>query len=316
MRVFRAAACAAGILAAMTFDAAAQFPQRQVTVVVPFEAGGGSDMVARLVDRSWIEETGERFNFRYQPGASGAVGTDAVARSAADGYTVGIVNVPDLVVQPLSGAGTFSLNDFDYIGQVNVDPIVLMVPQSSPFGTLDEFVEAAREAPGTLTVAITGTLGAPHFVALQLMEDAGIEVTLVPTQGGANTLARVAGGHVSAGLIGLGLFSTQEGGRALATTGLERSAFAEDVPTFDEAGYPIDIATSRVYVAPKGVPEDALAYLRETLGSVAQGEGFVAASREQGQGPEWVDGAVLETELVELEALLSDLMDRYGLRPN
>ena len=234
------AAIAALVLGFGASQAAAEFPDRQITMIVPFGAGGGSDRVARTVDQFWQEKTGESFNFQYQPGASGAVGTAAIARAEADGYTVGIVNMPNLVVQPISGSATFALDDFDYIGGVNYDPMVLMVPEQSPFNSLEEFIAAAKEAPGTFTVAITGSLSVGHIGALELMEGAGIDVTLVPTQGGANTVARVAGGHVTAGIIGLGLFTTQESGRALGITSKERSEFAPDIPTFAEKGiYPL-----------------------------------------------------------------------------
>lgn len=292
---------------------AAEFPDSQITMIVPFGAGGGSDRVARTVDRFWQEQTGESFNFQYQPGASGAVGTDAIARADADGYTIGIVNLPNMVVQPVSGAATFSLDGFDFIGRVNSDPVVLMVPESSSYQTLEDFIAAAKEAPGTLTLAITGTLGAGHLAALEMMEGAEIEVTLVPTQGGANTVARISGGHVSAGLIGLGLFTNQESGRSLAVTSEERSSFAPDVPTFTEMGVPVSLATARIIVAPAGLPEDALAYLRTTLQSVTESDGFIAASAEQGQGAIWQRGDALETSVMEMEESISILLRRYEL---
>jgi len=305
-----AAAVVAGLSAS---PAAADFPERQITMIVPFGAGGGSDRVARTVDRFWQEQTGESFNFQYQPGAAGAVGTDAIARAQSDGYTIGIVNLPNMVVQPVSGSATFSLDGFDYLGRVNSDPIVLMVPESSRYETLEDFIAAAQEAPGTMTLAITGTLGAAHLAALQMMEGAGIEVTLVPTQGGANTVARIAGGHVSAGLIGLGLFTNQESGRALAVTSAERSDFAPDVPTFTEKDVPIDLATARIIVAPDGLPDDALAYLRSTLESVTLSEGFAAASAEQGQGAIWQSGDELEAAVLAMEEDISALLRKYEL---
>ncbi len=293
-KLIKAIAVSAALAAASAVPAAAEYPERQVTMIVPFGAGGGSDRVARTVDRFWQEETGQSFNFQYQPGAAGAVGTDAIARAEPDGYTIGIVNLPNMVLQPISGSGSFALEDFDYIGRVNNDPMVLMVPESSPYTTLDEFVAAAKEMPGTLTLAITGTFGAAHLAALQLMESAGIEITLVPTQGGANTAARIAGGHVSAGLIGLGLFTSQEKGRALGVSSPERSDFAPDVPTFDEQGVPLEMAIARVLVAPDGLPEEALTYLRATLQKVTEGQGFIDASREQSLGAVWQDGDALE----------------------
>lgn len=310
---FKALAVAAGVVAAGVSGAQADFPDKQITMIVPFGAGGGSDRVARMVDQFWQEETGTGFNFKYQPGAAGAVGTSAIARATPDGYTIGIVNLPNMVVQPVSGAASFALDDFDYIGRVNADPIVLMVPEDSPYQTLDDFIAAAKEQPGTLTVAITGTLGAAHLVLLQLMEDAQIEVTMVPTQGGANALARIAGGHVSAGLIGLGLYTNQENGRALAVTAAERSDFAPDVPTFAENGVDLDLSTSRIIVAPAGVPEEALSVLRGTLAKVVEGDGFKTASKDQGQGAVWEDGADLEASVMKMEGNIRRVLESHDL---
>lgn len=309
----KTAVMAATMLGLGAVQAAAEFPEQQITLIVPFGAGGGSDRVARTVDRFWQEQTDATFNFQYQPGAAGAVGTDAIGRADADGYTIGIVNLPNMVVQPVSGSATFELGDFDYIGRVNSDPIVLMVPDSSPYQTLDELIAAAKDAPGTLTLAITGTLGAAHLVALQMMDAADINLTLVPTQGGANTVARISGGHVSAGLIGLGLFTNQENGRALAVSSAERSDFASDIPTFAENDIPMDLSTARIIVAPDGLPDDALAYLRATLQSVTESEGFINASRDQGQGAVWQAGDALESAVMTMQQDIERLLKKYEL---
>jgi len=312
-RLIKTIGVAAALIGASVVQAAAEFPEQQITMIVPFGAGGGSDRVARTIDRFWQEETGQSFNFQYQPGASGAVGTDAIARAEPDGYTVGIVNLPNMIVQPVSGSASFALDDFDYIGRVNSDPMVLMVPDGSPYNTLEEFIAAAKEMPNTLTIAITGTFGAGQLAALQMMDAADIEATLVPTQGGANTAARIAGGHVSAGIIGLGLFTNQETGRALAVSSAERSDFAPDVPTFDEQGVTMDMALARVIVAPDGLPEEALTYLRDTLQEVTESQGFIEASREQSLGAVWQDGDALEDAVMSGQEQAARLLRQYGL---
>lgn len=294
-------------------NALAEYPERQITLIVPFGAGGGSDRVARTVDKFWTEQTGQSMSFQYKPGASGAIGTDAIARAPNDGYTIGIVNMPTMIIQPVSGAASFQLTDFDFIGKVNSDPLVLMVSDDSPYQTLEDFITAARENPNTLTLAITGTLSSAHIVALKLTEDAAIDLTLVPTQGGANTVARTAGGHVSAGLIGLGLFTRQENGRALAISGPNRSEFAPDLPTFTEQGINIDLTASRVFVAPRGLPAEALEYLRTNLAKTAQSEAFQAAFRTIGQGPVWQSGAELEQEALAQESEINALLKKYQL---
>jgi len=110
-RLIKAIGFAAALAGASALPGAADYPDQQITMIVPFGAGGGSDRVARTIDRFWQEETGQSFNFQYQPGASGAVGTDAIARANPDGYTVGIVNLPNMILQPVSGSASFALED-------------------------------------------------------------------------------------------------------------------------------------------------------------------------------------------------------------
>jgi len=306
-----AIACLAATVIAV--PASAEFPEGQIDIVVPFGAGGGSDRVARMVDKHWQEATGEGFNFIYQPGAAGAVGTTALSRANADGQTIGIVNMPNLVIQPVSGAATFDLDDFTYIGQVNSDPIALVVPNSSKYQSLDDLVADARGNPGVLTLAITGALGTAHIAALDIMKSADAQLTLVPTQGGANTVARVAGGHVTAGIIGLGLQSQQENLRALAVSGDERSEFTPDVPTFIEAGIDTNMQTTRVILAPAGIPDEARDWLRETLAGVVQNDAFVEESRQNALAAVWIAGDVLQQQVTAQRSVIEGLLRENDL---
>lgn len=293
--------------------AIAEYPERQIDLIVPFGAGGGSDRVARIVDGGWTSETGTGWNFQYKPGAGGAVGSDAIARARNDGYTVGIVNLPNLAIQPISGAASFKLEDFTYLGRVNVDPIAIVVPNDSPYQTLADFTAAAKENPKVLTLAITGTLGTAHIAALEIMRGSETEVTLVPTQGGANTVARVAGGHVSAGIIGAGLASRQETLRTLAISGGKRSEAMPDVPSFSESGYNVNSLTSRIFVGPKDMPEEAVSFLRQKLGAVAQNADIQAEFLKSGQIPVWQSGADLEAEVLAMGDEIRALLVEFGV---
>lgn len=306
-----AVACLA--ITAIAVPASAEFPEGQIDIIVPFGAGGGSDRVARTVDKHWQEATGEGFNFIYQPGAAGAVGTTALSRATADGQTIAIVNMPNLVIQPVSGAATFSLEDFTYIGQVNSDPIALVVPTDSKYQSLDDLLADAKENPGVLTLAITGALGTAHIAALDIMKSAEAQLTLVPTQGGANTVARVAGGHVTAGIIGLGLQTQQENLRALAVSGDERSEFTPDVPTFLEAGVETNMQTTRVILAPAGIPDEARDWLRETLSGVVQSDAFIEESRQSALAAVWIPGDELEAQVMAKRAVIEELLRENDL---
>lgn len=232
----------------------ANFPDRPITMIIPYDPGGGSDMLTRMIDKYAKEQFGYNFTFVYKSGAGGAIGASEIASSKNDGYTIGTVNIPNFMLQSISGVGDFDMESFDYICQTASDPQILITPKESKYTTIEEFVQAAKENPGKLTVGVPGALGDGHVATLMLMEKAGIEVSIVPLKGGSDQLAAILGNHVDAGMANIGVvISEKDNFNILGVTFEERHPFIPDVPTFKEVGYDVQSFIGRIYVAPKGL---------------------------------------------------------------
>lgn len=235
---------------------AGTYPDRPVQMIVPFNPGGGSDMIIRLIEKDFQKEFGQPLSFIYKPGASGAVGVTELKSMNPDGYSLASQSYPHIIIQEISGNGDFVVDDFDFIGMFAIDDIFLAVKKNSPFKTIEEFVSAAREHPDSISVATTDTMGCSHMAALQL-KSMDIPVNIITYTGGSKALAALLGGHVDALLVVKGVAAPSLSKlRLLAVCNVERDALLPDVPTFKEKGYDLIQFNGRLVIAPKGLPED------------------------------------------------------------
>lgn len=247
----------------------ANYPDRPINMIIPYDPGGGSDMLTRMIDKHAKEQFGNNFTFVYKPGAGGAVGASDIAKSKSDGYTIGTINIPNYLLQSISGSGDFNIDSFDYICQTASDPQILITPKKSKYTTVEEFVQAAKDNPGKLTVGVPGALGDGHVATLMLMEKAGIEVSIVPLKGGSDLLSAILGEHVDAGMANIGVvISEKDNFNILGVTFDKRHSFIPDVPTLKEKGYDVQSFVGRIYVAPKGLAPEVLQKLENGFKNV------------------------------------------------
>jgi len=254
------AAAMAG-LASLTAPAFAQeYPARPVKIIVPFAAGGPADVYARFLAQRLQEALGQPFIVDDRPGAGSIVGTDAVAKSAPDGYTLLVMSNTHTVNESLIPNKPFSLTrDFVPVAPINYSDLVMVVHPSVPAKTLAEFIALAKAQPGKLNYASSGP-GTPYHMAGELFKSmAGVDIVHVPYRGSSGARTDVLGGqvqmmfdavttmseHVKAGQV-----------RALGTSGKSRSSVLPDVPTIAEAGVPGYESTIWIgLIAPKGTPQ-------------------------------------------------------------
>lgn len=235
---------------------ASEYPDHPVQMIVPFNPGGGSDLVIRLIEKEFQKEFGQPLSFVYKPGASGAVGVTELKTMPPDGYTLASQSYPHIIIQEISGNGDFKVDDFDYIGMFARDDIFFAVRKKSPFKTIEEFIAAARTKPDTLSVATTDTMGCSHMAAL-MMKTLDIPVNIVTYTGGAKALADVLGGHIDALMVVKGVAAPAMNKlRLLAICSDERDPLVPDTPTFKEKNYDIVQFNGRLVIAPKGLPAD------------------------------------------------------------
>ena len=218
------------------------YPSRPVRVVVPFAPGGPNDIIVRLLTPKLGETLGQAFVVENRAGAGGNIGTDYVAKSVADGYTLLSVGPGSLIINPLIGkVGYDTERDFAPITLMARAPNALVAHPSLPARSVAELIALARSKPGAINYASGGNGSTPHLAAALFASMAGVELTHVPYKGTAPATADLVGGQVQIAFLGIpAVLPYAKSGRlrVLAVTGLRRSPELPDVPTVDESGVP------------------------------------------------------------------------------
>jgi tripartite-type tricarboxylate transporter receptor subunit TctC len=254
---------------------AGSYPARAVRIVVPLAAGGNLDVVARAVAQQLGENLGQQFVVENRPGSSSLVGTQLVAKSSADGYTLlAIANtfatVPLVVLNP----GYDPLKDFAAISLTCLVPQALVVNPALPVRSVNDLITLGRSKPGALSYASSGAGGIGYFASTLFNSQAGVKMLHVPYKGNSQAIIDVIGGQVvmmfdqvstSVPYIKAGKL------RALGVSSLKRSPLLPDVPTIDESGLRgYESITFNGLVAPTGTPRPILNRVHEEIGKVVR----------------------------------------------
>ena len=279
-------------------------PKRPVNAIVPYDAGGGTDTIARALAASLTDALPAPVVVVNKPGASGVVGATSVANSAPDGGTIMITSGGSFVLNSvLKELEVDPFGDFVTIAQIGDLTTALMVPATSPFQTLDDLLSAAQAAPGSLRWAHTGR-GSFHHVAGQGFLDAtGLTAVDVTFKGGSDTRAAVMGGQVDFGMIGIQQLAGFEAElRPLALVSDARDMFATDVPTFSELGHEVPLISSPIVVyAPKGLPADLAASIEQAVAAAAATEAFKEQMVNSNNAPVYLSGADANAKLKQMQ---------------
>ena len=232
-------------LALLSFSACSwsqSYPARPVKIVVPYGVGGSADVYARYLGAKLQESMGQSFVVENRPGGGSIVGTDVVAKSEPDGYTLLMMSNTHTVNETLIPKKPFDLmRDFAPISGVSYSDLMMVVPLSVPAASLKEFIALAKSKPGALNYASSGN-GTPYHMAGELFKSmAGVDIVHVPHKGSDQARAAVLGGQVQMMFDAVPTMAAQARGgkvKALATSGAKRSPVTPDVPTLSEAGVP------------------------------------------------------------------------------
>jgi tripartite-type tricarboxylate transporter receptor subunit TctC len=253
------------------------FPDHPITIVVPFSAGGTTDLITRALADSMGKVLGGDMIVANQAGAAGAVGTAHVAKARADGYTVGMLPAGPLTTQPYIQHLAYSPDSFRYVCLVYSDPQALVVRKNSPFKTIKQFVEYAKANPGKLTFATTGAGTIPHLGMVELEKDAGVELVHVPYQGESNILTNLLGGFVDS-MVAHPAFveNNPDSLRAIAVMAPKRMPEYPDLPTFAEAGYPVDATVWGGLGVPRDTPEPIVQKLEAACKTATSSSSYLA----------------------------------------
>jgi tripartite-type tricarboxylate transporter receptor subunit TctC len=269
----------AALFAFATTLAFAQYPDRPITMIVPFPPGGVADTVARPVADALSRELKQPVVIENKPGAGGAIGMGIAAKAKPDGYTV-LLALASYTVLPeadkvLGRAPQYQLADLRPIARFTADPTVLAVRAESPWKTYAEFIAAAKAAPGKLTFGSSGNYGTMHMPMAMLALDRGVELTHVPYTGAGPAIVGLLGGQVDALATGPAtIVQHVKAGkvRVLAHWGEGRLSSLPDVASLTELGTPVTYAQWSGMFVPAGTPDAIVARLREASKAAANDE--------------------------------------------
>lgn len=251
------------VLAAVGFAQSAQpqdWPQKPVRIIVPFAAGGNSDVVARIIAQDLGEAFGQQFVVENRPAASGAVAAEAVARAAPDGHTLFMATPGQIAILPAMTKAPYDpVKDFAPISNIGATPYVLAVHPSVPVSTLAEFVGYVRGHPNQVTFASSGTSSGGHLSMVLFLKRAGLDMIPVVYKGGTAPVTDVIAGHVKTyfgNLTAVVPHATSGALRLMAVTSERRIPQYPDVPTLNESGFPsFNILSWTGLMAPAGTPK-------------------------------------------------------------
>jgi tripartite-type tricarboxylate transporter receptor subunit TctC len=285
--------------------AAQGYPDRQVNYIIPFNAGGESDVAARLQQPVFERLTGQPMVIQYMAGAGGAQAWSQLNTMEADGYTLMGTNLPHIILQPMAQDVGYETDDIANVYFFQYTPHALLVPADSPFQTLEDVVAFARENPAALTVGGSASRSANEVAKVQFDEAAGITTTYIPFSGTAPSMAALAGGQVSAGFsYTTAALAQGDNVRALAVATEERVPALPDVPTFRELGYDIVGGAYRGVGVPSDTPEEVREEISDALDAVNEDPDFVQRMEDGGF-------VVIDVPYAEVPAFLEERRAEY-----
>lgn len=260
----RAALCAAGLGLFAVSPSLAQsgFPQKDITFIVPWNAGGSNDVAARALDPI-LREHGIKLVIENVAGATGVIGMKRVATSTPDGYVIGMGTSSTLALIAQNKANGLTNANFTHIARVSTDPLMLLVPSTSAIKSLPDYIANMKAKPGKVTVGTPGNYNLNHIFASMTARAAGVEYVNVPYTGGSKVVADLIGQHVDSGVLKPSETLGQIQEKLLTPVGVfanERLEMFPDVPTFKERGFDVfpygPVVQMAYVVGPAGLPED------------------------------------------------------------
>ena len=266
------------------------WPAKPVKIVVPFAAGGPADLYARIVGEKLQSSLGQSFVIENRPGGGSLVGTDVVARSAPDGYTLLLMSNTHTVNESLIPDRPFELlRDFTAVAPLNSSDLLMVVHPSVPANTVREFIALAKAKPGSLNYASSGP-GTPYHMAGELFKAmAGVDIVHVPYKGSSGARTDLLGGQVQMMFDAITTMAPNVRAgklKALASSGKARSAVLPDVPTVSEAGVPgYEAVIWLGILAPAGTPRPIVEKLNGEITKIVSAPAMREAWAQQGAVP-------------------------------
>jgi tripartite-type tricarboxylate transporter receptor subunit TctC len=317
MTLPRRALLAAPVLIPARADAQEWRPDRPITMVVAFAAGGGTDLAARTIARFMERDLGVSVVVMNRPGAGGEIGFTELARARPDGLTIGFINTPHIVTLPIERRTRFRLEDFSLIGNIVDDPGGIWVRADSEFRDFAALLAAARARPETIGYGTTGVGSDDHLAMLALERKSGARFLHVPFGGSAQVKQNLMSRAIPVAVMNVaeGVAEMRQGVlRPLAQMGASRWPVLAEVPTLRELGFDVVEGSMRGMAAPAGLPAEALARLALSVRRTAEDPEFQAAALQQNLPLRFLAPADYLRELTALRANYQALWDQHPWR--
>ena len=293
----------------------ASFPEKNVTVICPWSAGGGTDTIIRGLSRSTEAFLGKDITVVNKTGGGGAIGHSAGVNARADGYTVAMVTF-ELLSLPPQGLVPFTYKDYDLLMRVNMDAAALTVPADAPYNTVSEFVAYAKANPKEIKVGHAGPGSVWHLAGSIFADKADIDLSYVPFNGGAPAVTALVGNHIHAVSVSPAEVQGQvQAGtlKILAVMSDERNPGFPDVPTMREAGYDVVFGTWRGLAVPKSTPEEAKVILHDAFNKGMETDEFQKFARDAGLGLAYLNAEDWSKDLSVAAESVAKTMNDLGL---
>jgi len=265
----------AGITALGMASAAQAFPEKAVTLIVPFGAGGSADTISRALATAMEKELDQPLATLNRAGAAGTIGAAQLAAAKPDGYTIGMLPTNPLAAQPNLRDLPYSVESFDYICKVYANPPVMAVAADSDFASLEDLVSYAKANPGKVRYGSSGPGSIQHLAMLDFSAKAGIETIHVPHSGDSENMRSTLGKVITGWPVVYGVVNKNSASiKALAVMSSDRVADFENIPTFSESGYDVSFSIWGGLVAPAGTPPEAIQALSSACESAVASDSF------------------------------------------
>lgn len=301
----------AGLAGALMLSGAAvaEYPERDISYIIPSSAGGGTDTTARTLIPFLEKALGGTIVAINKPGGGGAIGIGALIKAKPDGYTLGQPQVPALVAKQFENKKVkFGSGSVEYIGRIAYDAMVIGVAPGSPIKNLKDLIAHAKSKPGDFTCATPGIGGTAHLYTHLFMKANAIDLTMVPFKGGGKSRAAFLGGHTTGACMNsAGLVKAKKKVRLLAQAADTRLASMSSVPTFKEQGYDIVGGTQRIIAAPKGTPAAIVKKLRDAMAQVMKDPAYLAVAKKSKVPVDYVDGETLARNMIAEEKKFGEI---------
>ncbi|WP_230354374.1 tripartite tricarboxylate transporter substrate binding protein [Lelliottia sp. WAP21] len=294
---------------------AADYPTRQIELIVPFAAGGGTDLVARAFAEASKPHFPVGVGVINKPGGGGAIGFSELAASRPNGYKLAM-GTAELTILPSLGMVKFKIEDFTPLGLFNMEPSAVTVKIDSPWDTLEEFLAWAKEHPGQVRVGNSGTGAIWHLAAASLEDKTGVTFNHVPFDGATPAVTALLGGHIEAVTVSTAEVLNQvEDGKlkTLAVMSDQRDINMPDVPTLQEKNIDLSIGAWRGLVISSKTPQNVIDFLTNAIAATAQEPSFKEALAKMRLNYVWLDRTEFQALLEEQQRDFSATIAKLGL---